>query len=166
MGIVVLFFALSVSLYFLGINNATIDQAVSTNSEGTHLSSSPVILVYPFENLSASASGENLTTAITESMIASLSRYEGISVLSSSASSEAKSNDLSDTTIKDRYNAQFVVRGSIQTVSDKSRINLQLSDLALNKVVWTDKISFSADEIFEVQRGFNSPVQLYPRYYA
>ena len=150
-GLVVLFIALSASLYFLTINNAAIDQAVSTNSEGTPLSSSPVILVYPFKNLSASASGENLTTAITESMIASLSRYEGISVLSSSASSEAKSNDLSDTTIKDRYNAQFVVRGSIQTVSDKSRINLQLSDLSLKKVVWTDNISFSADEIFEVQ---------------
>ena len=85
MGIVIMFIALSASLYFLTINNAAIDQAVSTNSEGTPLSSSPVILVYPFKNLSASASGENLTTAITESMIASLSRYEGISVLSSSA---------------------------------------------------------------------------------
>ncbi len=84
-------------------------------------------------------------------MISSLSRYKGISVLSSSTSSDAKSKQLSDASIKKFYNANFIVRGSIQTLSNQSRIQMQLTDLSLNKVVWTDKVDFAAEDIFQVQ---------------
>ncbi len=127
------------------------DQASSDVQLAAVNSSSPVMLVYPFENLSSSEEGENLSTAITESMISSLSRYTGISVLSSSTSLDARSKQLSDALIKKFYNANFVVRGSIQTFSNQSRIQMQLADLSLNKVVWTDKVDFAAEDIFEVQ---------------
>lgn len=127
------------------------DQASSDIELAAVNSSSPVMLVYPFENLSASEEGGHFSNAITESMISSLSRYKGISVLSSSTSLDAKSKLLSDAHIKKFYNADFVVRGSIQTLSNQSRIQMQLTDLSLNKVVWTDKVDFVAEDIFEVQ---------------
>ena len=49
------------------------------------------------------------------------------------------------------YNADCVVKGSIQTVSDKSPIQKQLADLKLKKVIWTDKVDSSSTQIFEVQ---------------
>jgi len=114
-------------------------------------SSLPTMLVYPFENLTSSDDGANLSTAITESMISSLSRYNGLSVLSSSTSNEAKTKGLTDLSIQQLYNADFIIRGSIQSVLNQSRIQMQLTDLSLNKVVWTDTVNFAPNEIFEVQ---------------
>ncbi len=114
-------------------------------------SSSPIMLVYPFENLSSSKDGDHLSAAITESMISSLSRYSGISILSSSTSLDAKLKTLSDSIIKKNYNADFIVRGSIQSLFNQSRIQMELTDLTLNKVVWTDKVDFAPEDIFEIQ---------------
>jgi len=114
-------------------------------------SSLPTMLVYPFENLTPSDDGANLSTAITESMISSLSRYNGLSVLSSSTSTVAKEKKLTDLSIQQLFNADFIIRGSIQSVLNQSRIQMQLTDLSLNKVVWTDTVDFAPEEIFEVQ---------------
>ena len=124
-------------------------------------SSLPVILVYPFKNLSTSAEGENFSAAITESMIASLSQFVGISVLSSSTSIDAKETELSDSEIKERYKANYIVRGSIQSFGNQSRVNLELTDLALNKVVWSDKATFSQDDIFKVQDEIGDKILTY-----
>ncbi len=124
-------------------------------------SSLPVILVYPFKNLSTSAEGENSSAAITESMIASLSQFVGISVLSSSTSIDAKETELSDSEIKERYKANYIVRGSIQSFGNQSRVNLELTDLALNKVVWSDKATFSQDDIFKVQDEIGDKILTY-----
>ena len=132
--------------YFIFVsNNPAEKESVATGSEAV-VSSLPVILVYPFDDLGASPAKDDLSPAFTESLISSLSRYSRISVLSSSTSMDAK-----DPLIKKMYNADYVVRGSIQTFSDQSRIRMQLSDLSLNKVVWTDTVDFSSNQIFEVQ---------------
>ena len=143
--------ALGAIIFFGIFDLGTKEQVSSDNQLATVKSSSPVMLVYPFENLSSREEGGNFSEAVTESMISSLSRYKGISVLSSSTSSDAKSKQLSDANIKKFYNANFVVRGSIQTLSNQSRIQMQLTDLSLNKVVWTDKVDFAAEDIFQVQ---------------
>ena len=140
------------AVIFLSLFDQGIKEQVSSDDQLSNIkSSSPVMLVYPFENLSSSEEGGNFSDAITESMISSLSRYKGISVLSSSTSSDAKSKQLSEASIKKFYNANFIVRGSIQTLSNQSRIQMQLTDLSLNKVVWTDKLDFAAEDIFQVQ---------------
>ena len=142
--------ALGGIFYFISVSKNSELGSSNTDARAS-VSSLPVILVYPFDNLASSDTGDNFSTAFTESMISSLSRYSGISVLSSSTSVDAKKKAVSDPLIKQMYNADYVVRGSIQTVSDKSRIQMQLTDLKLNKVVWTDKVDFSSGQIFEVQ---------------
>jgi len=137
--------------------NANEQVSNETNSKAV-VSSLPVILVYPFDDLGASATTDDLSPAFTESLISSLSRYSRISVLSSSTSMDAKAKEAKDPFIKEKYNADYVVRGSIQTFSDQSRIQMQLSDLKLNKVVWTDKVDFSANQIFEVQDSIGDKI--------
>ena len=84
-------------------------------------------------------------------MISSLSRYTGISVLSSNTSMEVKAKLLPDSAIKKFYNADFFIRGPVHSITNQSRIQMQLTDLSLNKVIWTDKVDFAPREIFEVQ---------------
>ena len=64
-------------------NNATEKAYIEMGSEAA-VSSLPVILVYPFDDLGASTTKGDLSPAFTESLISSLSRYSRISVLSSS----------------------------------------------------------------------------------
>ena len=150
--------ALGVLIFLNVFDLGTKEQVSSDDQLATVKSSSPIMLVYPFENLSTSEEGENFSNAITESMISSLSRYKGIGVLSSSTSSDAKSKQLSDASIKNFYNANFIIRGSVQTLSNQSRIQMQLTDLSLNKVVWTDTVDFSSNQIFEVQDSIGDKI--------
>ena len=152
----VVLFAVCGYLIFVS-NNPTEKDPIETGSEAV-VSSLPVILVYPFDDLGASSAKDDLSPAFTESLISSLSRYSRISVLSSSTSMDAKAKEAKDPFIKKIYNADYVVRGSIQTFSDQSRIQMQLSDLKLNKVIWTDTVDFSSNQIFEVQDSIGDKI--------
>ena len=144
--------------YFIFVSqNASKQASIETDSNAV-ASSLPVILVYPFDDLGASATKGDLSLAFTESLISSLSRYSRISVLSSSTSLDAKAKEAKDPFIKKVYNADYVVRGSVQTFSDQSRIQMQLTDLKLNKVVWSDKVDFSLNQIFEVQDSIGDKI--------
>ena len=149
---------LAVGGYFIFSPQSANNQASNETDSKAVVSSLPVILVYPFDDLGASATKDDLSPAFTESLISSLSRYSRISVLSSSTSMDAKAKEAKDPLIKKMYNADYVVRGSIQTFSDQSRIQMQLTDLNLNKVVWTDKVDFSSNQIFEVQDSIGDKI--------
>ncbi len=140
--------AVFIGLFFSGVfekeNKIDNDNAISTLSI-------PTILVYPFENLSNSDDTKGISPALTESMISSLSKYIGIRVLSGTTSQHAKKNNYSETQFRDEYNADYVIKGSIQTIINQSRLNLQLVDLSQNKVVWSDKNEFDLKDIFKVQ---------------
>ena len=71
---------------------------------------------------------------------------------------EAKTKSLPDSAIKKLCNADFVIRGSVQSIRNLSRIQMQLTDLSLNKVVWTDKVDFAPQEIFAVQEKIGDKI--------
>lgn len=144
--------------YLISLSEDVPQQAFTKIGSRAAVSSQPVILVYPFEDLGASETKNDFSAAFTESMISSLSRYSRISVLSSSTSMDAKTKAANDASIKEMYNADYVVRASIQTFSDQSRIQMQLTDLKLNTVIWTDKVDFSAAQIFEVQDNIGDKI--------
>ena len=147
--------AVFVGLFFSGI----LDTETKLNKDSTVSSLSiPTILVYPFENLSNTDNTKGISPALTESMISSLSKYIGIRVLSGTTSQHAKKNNYSETQFRDEYNADYVIRGSIQTIVNQSRINLQLVDLKQNKVVWSDKEEFDLKDIFRVQDNIGNKI--------
>ena len=59
---------------------------------------------------------KGISPALTESMISSLSKYIGIRVLSRTTSQHAKNNNYSIKQFIDEYNADYVIKGSIQTI--------------------------------------------------
>ena len=140
--------AVFIGLFFSGL----LDTEKKIDKDSAVLSLSiPTILVYPFEDLSNKEKTKGISPALTESMISSLSKYIGIRVLSGTTSNHAKNNQYSEVQIKKEYNANFIIKGTIQTVLNQSRLNLQLVDLKQNKVVWSDKNDFDLKDIFKVQ---------------
>ena len=140
--------AVFIGLFFSGVFEK--QNKVDNNNAISNLSI-PTILVFPFENLSNTDDTKGISPALTESMISSLSKYIGIRVLSGTTSQHAKKNNYSETQFRDEYNADYVIKGSIQTILNQSRLNLQLVDISQNKVVWSDKNEFDLKDIFKVQ---------------
>jgi len=109
----------------------------------------PVILVKPFKNLGGDDT--SVSSAITESLISSLSRYKGISVLTSSTSFHILKSNMTDNEIATKFRVKHAIQGSVQSFGKNTRLTVELNDLSLGKVVWSDKVDFLLDDIFKVQ---------------
>ena len=109
----------------------------------------PIILVKPFKNLGSEDT--SVSNAITESLISSLSRYKGISVLSSSTSFHILETNMPDNEIAANFRVKHAIQGSVQSFGKNTRLTVELNDLSKSKVVWSDKVDFQLDDIFKVQ---------------
>ena len=109
----------------------------------------PIILVKPFKNLGSEDT--SVSNAITESLISSLSRYKGISVLSSSTSFHILETNMPDNEIAEKFRVKHAIQGSVQSFGKNTRLTVELNDLSKSKVVWSDKVDFLLDDIFKVQ---------------
>ena len=113
--------------------------------------SKPIILVQPIKAAGLSDSQKGFAAGITESMIGTFSSYNGIRVLSSSASFHSSETKMTDAAIRDEYGVQFVVRGSMQVMGDNARLNLEIADIKSGIVAGTKKRDFKLQDIFTVQ---------------
>ena len=109
----------------------------------------PVILVKPFN--SEGSKDNSVSNALTKSLISSLSRYKGISVLSSSTSFHIVESNMTDKDIINNFGVENSIQGSFQSFGSQTRLTLELNDLSKGKVVWSDKVDFLLDDIFAVQ---------------
>ena len=133
--------------FLLSINDNEADDVNAGN-----LKSIPLILVQP---VVVSDTEIKLQKPLTESIISGLSDFRGISVLSSNNSFFISNSNLDDQQIHKLYNVDFIVQASVQTYGEKARINMTLADLKENKVIWSDKLDFTLDEIFKMQDRVN-----------
>ena len=116
----------------------------------------PVILVKPFKNLGSE--DNSVSNALTESLISSLSRYKGITVMSSSMSFHVLEAKMSDKDIADSYGVKHTVQGSVQSFGKNTRLTVELNDLAKGKVVWSEMVDFSLDDVFKIQDEIGNKV--------
>ena len=132
---------------FAYYNNAPTDQ--SKEERKVARDNLPIILVKPFKNLGSEDT--SVSNAITESLISSLSRYKGISVLTSSTSFHILETNMPDNEIAEKFRVKHAIQGSVQSFGKNTRLTVELNDLSQGKVVWSDKVDFLLDDIFKVQ---------------
>ena len=125
-----------------------IDSAVVELPSST---SNPKILVSPMRVIGKDSAQTAFSQGVTESMITTLSKYIGISVLSNSASLHAENTNMKPTQIRYDWGVDFIISGSTQLMGQNARINLELTDLNSQEVVWSKKKDFTKNDIFRVQ---------------
>ena len=128
-------------------NNTLIEQ--SEEERKVARDNLPIILVKPFKNLGSEDT--SVSNAITESLISSLSRYNMLSVLSSSTSFHILETKMTDNEIAEKFGVKHAIQGSVQSFGKNTRLTIELNDLSKSKVVWSDKVDFLLDDIFKVQ---------------
>jgi TolB-like protein/DNA-binding winged helix-turn-helix (wHTH) protein/Flp pilus assembly protein TadD len=111
----------------------------------------PSIIVLPFENLSGDAKQEYLADGITEDIITDLSRLSNILVISSNTSSTYKGKKVTSEKVGADLNVKFVLRGSIQRLGNKVRVNAQLVNTKTGFNTWAQRYDRKLTEVFAVQ---------------
>ena len=109
----------------------------------------PVIIIEPFSTISTE--DNSISNALTESLVTSLSQYNGVNVLSSSTSFYALNKSMTTEQIKNQFNADYMVAGSAQSFGEMNRITIELNDLRKNSVIWSNKFDFELNNIFVIQ---------------
>ncbi len=122
-----------------------------SEKQSVQISTKPVILVEPISASGLSESQKGFEKGVTEGMIATLSSFMNIKVLSSSTSFHVAKTGMQDKDIHDNYGVDFIVSGSLQVISENARLNLELRDLDTNEVIVTKNRTFELNNIFKEQ---------------
>jgi len=153
-------FAAIVGILVLGIGGFFYYKNSIQDNVKKSISSSdrPAILVMPFANQSGKKENDYIGNGMTSHLITTLSQHEQLLVLGKSTGEYVQKNQIPDEEIKNKYGAQFVLGGGIQVSGNKTRINVELKDLAKNDIIWSEIYDFSEDDIFNIQDQVGSSV--------
>ncbi len=139
------FVAIIAALYLNPLNDKSANTLISETS------SKPRILVMPIKTSGLAEDQMGFGNGITESLIATLSGYKAITVLSSSTSFHAEKISMIDEAIRDDFGVNYLIRGSMQVMGNNARLNLEITDLNVSKVTVSKKKDFKLEDIFEAQ---------------
>ncbi len=151
--ILVVVFAALIAVFYL---NTMADKGTKPGSLET--SSKPKILVMPIKTSGLADNQKGFADGITESMIATLSGYKAIKVLSSSTSFHAEKTEMLNESIRDEFGVNYLIRGSMQVMGKAARLNLEITDLESAKVSVSKKKDFKLDDIFKIQDELSNEI--------
>ena len=150
--VIVAFVAIIAALYLNPLNDKSAKTLVLETS------SKPRILVMPIKTSGLAEDQTGFGNGITESMIATLSGYKAITVLSSSTSYHAEKISMIDESIRDEFGVNYLIRGSMQVMGDNARLNLEITDLNVSKVTVSKKKDFRLEDIFGAQDQLSNEI--------
>lgn len=111
----------------------------------------PSIAVLPFRNLSGDAGQDFFSDGVTEDIIAALSRFSNLLVISKSSSFPFRNSTASPAEIGRQVNARYLLDGSIRRSGNRIRAAVQLIEAQTGRLVWTESYDAELDDIFAVQ---------------
>ena len=115
-------------------------EAPAINVDQVLTTKGPAIAALPFENLSGSAEQDLFARGMTEQVVAALTRFKGVRVLSRRASAKY-ADDLA--ALRRELGADYLLEGSIRRDAEKVRVTALLTDVEDGAQIWTE--NFEAD---------------------
>src|SRR6187399_2722343 len=114
------------------------------------------LAVLPFVNLSGDPENEYFSDGITEELLNSLTKVEGLQVTSrtSAFAFKGKLDDIREIAVK--LNVDKILEGSVRKASNRVRITAQLINAADGYNVWSENYDRDLTDIFQVQDEISS----------
>lgn len=114
------------------------------------------LAVLPFVNMSADPENEYFSDGITEELLNTLTKVDGLQVTSrtSSFAFKGSKDDIREIAIK--LNVDKVLEGSVRKAGNKVRITTQLINAADGYHIWSENYDRDITNIFEVQDEISS----------
>ena len=96
------------------------------------------VAVLPMENFSAEAGHDYLADGMTETLIAGLTKVDGLHVISRTSSMHFKGHRQPLREIADQLGVKWIIEGSIVKAGERVRITAQLIDAATDQHAWAE----------------------------
>ena len=125
------------------------DDTSSSSRRGEAINS---VAVLPFVNASGDPDAEYLSDGITESLINSLSRLQGLRVMSRDSAFRFKGKDTDARKAGRALGVQAVFKGRVVQRGGNLSISAELIDARDNSHIWGEQYSRRADDVFALQR--------------
>jgi TolB-like protein/Flp pilus assembly protein TadD len=109
------------------------------------------IAVMPFVNDSGNADLEYLSDGMTETLISSLSKIEGLGVKGRSSVFRYKGKEADARTLGRELNVQALLNGRVSQRGEKIELNLELIDTTNENVIWSDKYDRRSTDLVTLQ---------------
>ena len=116
------------------------------------LAGRPSVAVMPFKNLSTDAGQDFFSAGITEDVITALGRFSNLLVVAKSASFQLKDRNLSPAEIGRLLDVRYLLEGSVRRAGDRLRVNVELTEAATGRNVWSEVYDAEVKDIFDVQQ--------------
>lgn len=113
--------------------------------------SRPGIAVLPFVNLSSDPSEDYFSDGLTEDVIAALGRFGSLTVMARNAVFPFKGKNAKPAEIGHELGVRYIVEGSVRRASGRVRINVQLTDASVGKLLWSHQYEEELKDVFAVQ---------------
>jgi adenylate cyclase len=111
----------------------------------------PSIAVLPFENMTGDPKQEYFTDGFTEQIITSLSKIPALFVISRNSTFTFKGKPVKVQQVSKELGVRYVLEGSVQKLSSRIRINVQLIDAISGEHVWAESYDRDLEDIFGLQ---------------
>lgn len=113
----------------------------------------PRLAVLPFRNASGDPDAQYVCDGLTDELINDLSRFRDIAVLSRSTSDVIDAVKLGPEEILRRYQAQFLIEGSVRMTSSRLRVSVQLVATETGAILVTEQFDREASvaSVFDLQ---------------
>ncbi|HEX9113171.1 MAG TPA: tetratricopeptide repeat protein, partial [Nitrospirota bacterium] len=122
-----------------------------TEKTALPLPDKPSIAVLPFENMTGDPKQEYFTDGFTEQIITSLSKIPALFVISRNSTFSYKGKPVKVQRVSKELGVRYVLEGSVQKVSSRIRINVQLIDAISGQHLWAESYDRDLKDIFSLQ---------------
>ena len=109
------------------------------------------VAVLPFSNISPDAKDEYFADGMTEELISTLSRIQGLRVIARTSVMQYKGVQKSVAEIGRDLNVKAVLEGSVRKSGNKLRITVQLIDAASQEHLWSEEYDRELTDVFVIQ---------------
>jgi TolB-like protein len=109
------------------------------------------VLVLPFEDLSEPSNQSYFADGMTEDIIAELTRWREVHVVSRSPANALKGRDIDVRAVAADMRVRYVLEGTVRRSGDQLRITAQLIDGQTATSVWADRFDQTGDDVLALQ---------------
>ncbi|HEX3102158.1 MAG TPA: tetratricopeptide repeat protein, partial [Pyrinomonadaceae bacterium] len=116
------------------------------------------VAVLPLRILAATDAGRYLGLAIADSLITQLGTNSAMAVRSTGAVVKYTETDLDPLSIGEELGVDAVVSGTLHTIGEKIRVNIQITNVHTSETLWASKFENRTDDFFALQDKISEEV--------
>ena len=113
----------------------------------------PSIAVLPFTNASGDPEQDYFSDGLAAEIGTELSRYRELSVIARGSTALYKGDNVDVREVGAALGARYLLQGSVHTIGQRIRVNVQLSDTTAGRAVWDKRYDrdLTAQDLFDLQ---------------